>query len=114
MAHDISTKAQAETGQPDVAFLPTEQEKTTEALSLLANLAYGDSGGSSAARSILLYAWDHHHPITEFYALSGRHRTAAVTIIDRPWAIKKELIESIVPEVRRWQDEARIENGSPR
>lgn len=80
---------------------PADQP-TRDALALLADLARGDSGGSYGARSMLIYAWDTSRPIYEFASLSGRHRAAAVVILDRVWSIPAEEIESIVPEVIAW------------
>ena len=81
-------------------------QPTRDALALLADLARGDSGGSFAARSMLIYAWNTASPIYDFVSLSGRHRAAALVILDRVWAIDPDVIESIVPEIRRWQGEA--------
>lgn len=78
---------------------------TREALATLADLARGDSGGSSGARSVLLYAIDTTRPITDFAGLSGRHRSAAVIILDRAWTIDPDLIRSIVPEISRWMND---------
>lgn len=77
-------------------------QATRDALATLADLAQGDSGGSSAARSMLVYAWDTSQPIYRFADLSGRHRVAALVILNRAWAINPDAIESIAPQVRRW------------
>ena len=93
-------------------FTPTTPsiEATTAALDRLAKLTRGGSGASFAAKSILLYAWNQNHPIHDFYKLDSGNKAAAVTIINRVWAIDPNLIESVVPEIRAWQIEAATED----
>nr|CRY96897.1 hypothetical protein [uncultured prokaryote] len=80
---------------------------TRGAIATLADLARGDSGGSFGARSLLIYAFDTSSPIHDFASLSGQHRDAAIIILDRDWAIDSDVIESIVPEIRRWHSESK-------
>ena len=88
---------------------PEAKEQTAEAIRTLADLAYGDSGGSWAARSVLLNAWNRDNPIRGIHLLSSRFRKAAICIIDRPDAIDDEVIERLVPRIRQWQIEVEIE-----
>jgi hypothetical protein len=82
--------------------MATLDEATRAAISTLADLAAGDSGGSSGARSVLLYAADTSRAIEDLASLSGRHLDAAIILIDRPWAIRADLIESMVPQMKTW------------
>lgn len=64
-----------------------------EAINRLEKLVNMDCGGSRAAASVLLYAWNPVHPIRDLYVLDRANFQAAIIVIDNTFqnALREEI-----------------------